>query len=195
MRLPLILAAALLAGPASASEDIAAVLDRIAPLLQAEEFEKLGGPNTPAEIARMIEGRWFTLDNTARNWSGDAEADRRRLAQTIARTCADDWEVRVTMETTGTESFRVVQVSPDGADQGTTEMMATPGTERHFTSEFDEDYIVALFELDENPRERGAVLAEMRERLEGGLDLWLPSPDVSVNVSPFETEVWGRCPE
>ncbi|SFV32678.1 hypothetical protein SAMN05216456_1735 [Devosia crocina] len=196
MRLAIALLASALVQPAFATEQMAQQLDSVAPLIEAENFELLGGPDTHEGIVETVGGRWFTLSNTARNWEGDGSAsDRETLTWAIERTCADDWEIIITHEATGPNSFLVQQLTPDGADKGTFEMEPVPGSERRFSMEASDQYILEIFDMtDADAMRQDAVLADMRARMEEGLDIWMPSPDLMVNVSSFEVEVWGRCP-
>ena len=196
MRLPVTLLALAIANSASASEDLAAQLDIVAPLIQSQAYASLGGPDTPEGLVAGLEGRWFTLNTTARNWGGDNIEDREALMRSIERTCSDTWENIVTYAVTGPDSFRVEQRSPDGQDNGTFEMHAVTDTERRFTAEMDDQYILEIYGMtDASPIRQSALLDDMRARLAEGVDLFKPTPDVTVNVSSYETEVWGRCPE
>lgn len=196
MRLPVTLLALAIANSASASEDLATQLDVVAPLIQSQDYASLGGPDTHEGLVAGLEGRWFTLNTTARNWGSDGVEDREALMRSIERTCSDTWENIVTYSVTGPDSFRVEQRSPDGQDNGTFEMHAVPDTERRFTAEMDDQYILEIYGMtDASPIRQSALLDDMRGRLAEGVDLFKPTPDLTVNVSSYETEVWGRCPE
>jgi len=196
MRHSLAILAAIIAAPAIASEELAQQIDIVAPLVNSGHFEALGGPDTPKSLAQGVDGRWFTLNNTVRNWEGSGAPDRKRLARSIDRTCADDWENIVVYETTGLDSFRVSQTSPSGEDNGTFDMRPVAATDRTFTAHMEDDYILRIFGLeDADALQKEAVLSDMRDRLSEGQQIWRPSPDLMVNVSSAETEVWGRCPE
>jgi|GEM_PF-2470487 len=195
MRHSLVLVATLIAMPVLASEELAQQLDVVAPLVNSGQFEALGGPDTSETLVENVDGRWFTLDNTVRNWEGSGAPDRERLARSIERTCADDWENIVTYQATGPASFRVSQTSPSGEDKGTFEMQPVAGTDRTFTAHMDDDYIIKIYGLeDAGAMRQEAILSDMRDRLNEGLQIWMPTPDLMVNVSSAETEVWGRCP-
>lgn len=195
MRHALVLVATFIAVPVLASEELAQQLDVVAPLVNAGQFEALGGPDTPETLVEGVDGRWFTLDNTVRNWEGSGAPDRERLARGIERTCADDWENIVIQEATGPDSFRVSQTSPSGEDKGTFDMQLVVGTDRTFTTHMDDDYIIQIFGLeDAGTIRQQAVLDDMHDRLSEGQQIWMPTPDLMVNVSSAETEVWGRCP-
>jgi hypothetical protein len=152
MRPTALLAAAILLVPAASlgSEDVAAQIDAIAPLVNAGELDALGGPGTAAELVEGIDGRWYTLDNTVRNWTADADA-RDVLARAIERLCADDWENLVTHTATGPDSFRVDQRSPEGEDHGSFELRAVDPEGRVFSIELDEDYLLAIYGLEDAP--------------------------------------------
>lgn len=195
MRFSLTLATVLLAAPTLANEDLAQQIDIVAPLLEAENYEALGGPDTHQALVESVDGRWFTLDNTVRNWEGSGAPDRERLAQSIERTCADTWENIVTHRATGPDSFEVRQESPQGEDHGSFEMKPIPDSQRGFTAEMDDAYIIEMYGLAEAGQlEQDRVLADMRARLDEGYEIWRPTPDLMINVSSLETEVWGRCP-
>ena len=197
MKSTIIAAATLLlsVSAASASESIADQIDRIAPLVAAGEPEQLGGPDTPSEIVSGLSGRWFTLNNTVRNWEREGSSARQYLKQGIERLCADDWENIVTFSATGPDSFRIEQQSPAGEDRGTFDMVAVGGG-REFSTEMDEDYILSIYGLEDAPASRQQeLLEEMKVILEGGEEIWLPEPDVMVARSAVEIEVWGRCPQ
>ncbi|ODT68521.1 MAG: hypothetical protein ABS75_20325 [Pelagibacterium sp. SCN 63-23] len=196
MRHFLAILAALVAAPAFASEELAQQIDIVAPLVNSGDFEALGGPDTPESLVQGVDGRWFTLDNMVRNWEGSGAPDRERLARNIERTCADDWENIVIYETTGPDSFRVSQTSPSGEDNGTFDMQPVADTDRTFTAHMEDEYILAIFGLeDAGALQQEAALNDMRDRLSEGLQIWRPTPDLIVNVSSAETEVWGRCPD
>jgi hypothetical protein len=180
---------------ASASESIAHQIDRIAPLVTAGELERLGGPESPSEIVSGLSGRWFTLNNTVRNWEREGGSARQMLGQSIERLCADDWENIVTFSTTGPGRFRVEQQSPTGEDKGTFDMVAL-GDGRTFSTVMDEDYILSIYGLEDAPAFRQQeVLREMKAIVEEGEEIWLPGPDIMVVRTAIEVEVWGRCPE
>lgn len=86
---------------AAASERIAEQIDRIAPLVATGDVQQLGGPEAASEIVAGLAGRWFTLNNTIRNWELEDRASRESLARSIERLCADDWENIVTYSVTG----------------------------------------------------------------------------------------------
>lgn len=196
MRHSLAILAALIAAPALASEELAQQIDIVAPLVNSADFEALGGPDTPDALVEGVDGRWFTLDNTVRNWVGSGTPNRESLARSIERTCADDWENIVIYETTGPDSFRVLQTSPSGEDNGTFDMQPVAGTDRTFTAHMEDDYILTIFGLENaDALQQEAVLSDMRDRLSEGQKIWRPTPDLMVNVSSEETEVWGRCPD
>jgi len=197
MRLSLSLTVFLVATPAFSSEDLAQQIDRVAPLVSAADFAALGGPNTPETIVEGIDGRWFTLVNTVRNWEGSGAADLERLQRAIERTCADTWENIVTYEATGPGTFRVVQQSPEGEDQGTFDMVPQNETSRVFTTTLDDDYIKKIFDIDADApaQVQAAALAEIHALMGAGLEIWRPTPDLMVNIrANDEPEVWGRCP-
>jgi hypothetical protein len=183
----------MLALPVSASEEIAKALDWIAPLVEAGDLEKLGGPTSATEIVAGLEGRWFTLNVGVRNW--DNEGTRSRLGASIARLCGDEWENIVHFEPTGPDSFRIVQTSPEGKDNGTLELTTMDGV-RTFTGVYDEAYLTALFEGEGyKGSELQGMLDDMKAVLEAGDEIWLPHPDIQVSRTVAEVEVWGRCPE
>lgn len=191
---PALLALFMIPG-ASASELIAEQLDRIAPLVAAGELEALGGPETAAEIVPGLAGRWFTLNNTVRNWEREDSASRESLSRSIARLCADDWENIVTYTVTGPDRFHIDQRSPTGEDNGSFEMVAVDDG-RRFTTVLDEDYVLAVYGLEDAPLDQQQeLLAAMEAALKDGEEIWLPSPEVMVGRSAVEIEVWGRCPE
>jgi hypothetical protein len=183
----------LLATPGFAYEEMAKQLDWIAPLVEAGKLERLGGPDRATEIVAGIEGRWFTLNNTARNWQN--EGNRSRLGDSIALLCGDDWENIVRFEPLGPGSFRIVQTSPEGEDHGTFDMTTMDGA-RTFSAVYDEAYLTWLFEREGSKEdELQRSLGEMKAILEIGEEIWLPHPDIQVSRSASEVEVWGRCPE
>ncbi|MFD1251577.1 hypothetical protein DEVEQU_03629 [Devosia equisanguinis] len=191
MRLLLALAATLLAAPVSANEDLALQIDRVAPSLNGGNLTTLGGPETPQALVDGLDGRWFTLKNTVRNWRGTGDADRENLARAIERTCADTWENIVTYTTTSPTTFRVTQQSPEGDDHGTFDMEPVEPAGRVFATTVEDDYIAKVFGIDAASPE----LAETRALLSAGLEIWRPTPDVLVNLrANQEIEVWGRCP-
>lgn len=184
---------ALLAVPAHGSEEMAEALDWIAPIVESGELEQLGGPETAEDIVAGLEGRWFTLDNTVRNWTQGSTRDR--LADSIERLCADDWENIVRFETLEPDSFRIIQTSPEGEDHGTFELTAMDGG-RMFSADFDEAYLTELFGFNsDGADELEQALAEMKAIFEAGDEIWLPHPDIQVTRTVAEVEVWGRCPE
>lgn len=184
---------ALLAVPAHASEEMAEALAWIAPIVESGELEQLGGPETAEDIVAGLEGRWFTLDNTVRNWTQGSTRDR--LGESIERLCADDWENIVRFEPLGPDSFRIIQTSPEGEDQGTLDM-ATMDGERKFTAEHDEAYLTEIFERrGDSGAELERLLGEMKAIFDAGEEIWLPHPDIQVIRTVAEVEVWGRCPE
>lgn len=186
----------LLSSPAAwAAEPIADQIDKIAPLVAAGELEQLGGPQAASEIVEGLAGRWFTLNNTVRNWEREDSSARENLARSIERLCADDWENIVTFSVTARDRFHIEQRSPAGEDQGSFEMIAA-GDGRTFNMSIDEAYILAIYGLEDAPKDRQQeVLAEMRAIVEGGQEIWLPGSDVMVSRTAVEVEVWGRCPE
>lgn len=196
MRLAIALAALALSTPAFASEDLAQQLDRIAPLVNASDFAALGGPEDAAGIIAHIDGRWFTLRNTVRNWGDDAVENQEMLDRGIANTCSDTWENLVTYTVTGAETFRVAQQSPEGQDHGSFDMEPAAAGGRLFVSVAEDDYLVRILGLeDASEAEQEDALAEMRTLLSEGLQIWRPTADVMVNVRPGgEPEIWGRCP-
>lgn len=183
----------LLAVPAHASEEMAEALDWIAPIVASGELEQLGGPETAEDIVAGLEGRWFTLNVTVRNWEVGSSSDE--VGKDIALLCADDWENIVRFEPLGPDSFRIIQTSPEGEDQGTLDM-ATMDGERKFTAEYNEAYLTEIFE---RRGDRGAelekMLGEMKAIFGAGEEIWLPHPDIQVIRTVAEVEVWGRCPE
>ena len=195
MRFVIALVAAATAFPALANDGLAPQIDAVAPLVNAGNFESLGGPDTPQGIVAGIGGRWFTLKNTVRNWTGTGAPDSANLQRNIEQTCADDWENIVTQEAIGPDSFRVVQTGADGQDNGTFDMRVVDGTERTFTTHMEDAYILQIYGLENaDALRQDAVLKDMHARMSEGVQIWLPSPDLMVNVSTAETEVWGRCP-
>ncbi len=195
--LPLAAAAlALLSIPgAAASERIAEQIDRIAPLVATGELQQLGGPEAASEIVAGLAGRWFTLNNTVRNWEPEDRSSRDRLARSIERLCADDWENIVTYSVTGPDRVHVDQRSPTGEDHGSFDMVAVDDG-RTFSTVLEDDYILSIYGLEDAPQsQQQKVLAEMKAVIEGGQEIWVPGPDVMVARTAAETEVWGRCPE
>jgi hypothetical protein len=183
----------LLATPVFAYEEMAKQLDWTAPLVEAGELAKLGGPDRATDIVAGLEGRWFTLNNTARNWQN--EGFRSRLGDSIAQLCGDGWENIVRFEPLGPDSFRIVQASPEGEDQGTFDMTTMDGA-RTFGAVYDEAYLTSLFEREGSKEdELQRLLGEMKAIMKSGEEIWLPHPDIQVSRSASEVEVWGRCPE
>lgn len=195
---PLCLAAAslLLSVPgAAASESIAEQIDRIVPDITSGAPERLGGPEAAAEIVRNLDGRWFTLDNTVRNWTPADPSSRESLARSIERLCADDWENIVTYSVTGSDRFHIEQRSPAGEDHGSFDVVAVDGG-RKFSTVLEDAYVLSIYGLEDAPQaQQQKALAEMQAALEGGQEIWLPGPDVMVIRTAVETEVWGRCPD
>jgi hypothetical protein len=196
---PLPLAAAalvlVLIPEASASERIAEQIDRIAPLVASGELQQLGGPEAASEIVAGLAGRWFTLNNTVRNWKLEDRSSRDGLARSIERLCADDWENIVTYSVTGPDRVHIHQRSPTGEDHGSFDMVAVDGG-RTFSSVLEDDFILTIYGLEDAPQDQQQkVLAEMKAALEGGQEIWVPGPDIMVIRTAAETEVWGRCPE
>lgn len=195
MRLVIAFVVTAMALPALGNEELAKQIDAVAPLVNAEDYDALGGPDTARTIVDGIGGRWFTLKNTVRNWTGTGAPDRASLARNIENTCSDDWENIVMQEASGPESFRVVQTGPDGEDNGTFEMRSVDDTGRTFTTHMDDDYILQIYGMENaDVMRQDALLKDMHERMSEGVQIWLPTPDLMVNVSSAETEVWGRCP-
>lgn len=195
---PLPLAAgtlALLSIPGAASDGIAEQIDRIAPLVATGELQQLGGPEAASEIVADLAGRWFTLNNTVRNWELEDRSSRDGLARSIERLCADDWENIVTYSVAGRDRIRIDQRSPTGEDQGSFDMVAV-GDGRTFSTVLEDAYILSIYGLEDAPQDQQQkVLAEMKAVLEGGQEIWVPGADVMVISTAAETEVWGRCPE
>lgn len=188
------LVALLFSSVAHANENLASQLDIVAPLVNAGTLDELGGPDDAAGLVETIDGRWFTLDNTARNWEGSAVSSD-ALARAVERLCADDWENIVTMTKTGGDRFVTEQRTPDGADNGTFELIATDAADRRFTMALEDNYILAIYGLETAPEaKQQEALAEFAEIVEQGAQIWRPTPDLMVNHTPIETEVWGRCP-
>ncbi|UYO00265.1 MAG: hypothetical protein KIT02_03305 [Devosia sp.] len=195
MRIPIILAGVFCATSALADEDLARQLDTIATAFNAGQLDSLGGPDTPAEIVDQIDGRWFTLANTVRNWTGESQADTERLTDTIERTCSDTWENLITHEATGPDSFRIRQESPEGEDHGTFELFPHESGGRLFTMDLDESYILAISGLaDADADRQREVLDAMNAMISDGIAVWRPTPDLMVNTGPEGAEIWGRCP-
>ena len=196
---PLPFAAAALAllsiAEASASERIAEQIDRIAPLVKTGALQQLGGPDSASEIVAGLAGRWFTLNNTMRNWELEDRSSREHLARSIERLCADDWENIVTYSVTGPDRVHIDQRSPAGEDHGSFDVVAL-GDGRKFNTLLEDDYILSIYGLEDAPHEQQQkVLTEMKALLEGGQEIWIPGADVMVIRTAAETEVWGRCPE
>jgi hypothetical protein len=195
MRIPLALVAVVMTVPVSADDTLADQIDIVAPLVNAHDITALGGPGDHVSLVAAIEGRWFTLDTTVRNWEGSGEPDRERLNRAVERLCSDGWENIVTHEVIGPDRFRILQRSPDGKDQGTFEMKPVAGSVRSFSFEADDAYILGIYGLTHAEASRQKeVLTEMRSIEEKGAELWVPTPDLMVSVSASGTEVWGRCP-
>lgn len=180
---------------AGASERIAEQIDRIAPLVATGELQQLGGPEAAPEIVAGSAGRWFTLNNTVRNWELEASASRESLARSIERLCADDWENIVTYSVTGPNRIHIDQRSPTGEDHGSFDLVAVDGG-RIFSTVLEDEYILSLYGLEDAPQDQQQkALAEMKAVFQGGQEIWLPGGDVMVIRTAAETEVWGRCPE
>lgn len=195
MRMLLASTFALVATAVVANDDLAEQIDSVAPLLAAGQFEDFGGPDTHEAIVNGVDGRWFTLQNTARNWKGDAAANRERLAQTIERTCSDTWENIVTHEVTGPGTFIVSQQSPSGEDQGTFEVRPLDDEPHAFTTFVSDEDILEMLNLATATAEAQAqALAEVRDVLNQGVQIWRPTADLMVNSGAGDVEIWGRCP-
>ncbi|WP_108397512.1 hypothetical protein [Devosia submarina] len=180
---------------AAASELIAEQIDRVAPLVATGELQQLGGPAAASEIVASLAGRWFTLNNTIRNWKLEDRASRESLARSIERLCADDWENIVTYSVTGPDRVHIDQRSPTGEDHGSFDLVAVDGG-RMFSTVLEEDYILSIYGLEDAPQDQQQkALAEMKAALEAGQEIWLPGADVMVIRTADEIEVWGRCPE
>lgn len=195
MRVSLAIVFALASTAVFANEQLAAQIDEVAPLLAAGQLEALGGPDTHDAIVEGIDGRWFTLQNTARNWTGIASDDRLSLAQTIERTCSDTWENIVTHETTGPGTFVVSQRSPTGDDQGTFEIRPVQGEPHTFTTFVSDKDVLAMLNLEgADAKAQEAALSHMHDVMNQGIQIWRPTLDLVVNSTAEEVEIWGRCP-
>lgn len=193
--LPTILSALLLTSVAQADESLAQQIDAVAPIVNAGDLDDLGGPSTAAELLQDIDGRWFTLANTVRNWGRDGDDTRATLEHAIERLCSDEWENLVTYQALGADRFRIEQVSPTGEDQGTFEMVSTDPASRVFSTIVDEDYLLAISGLTEaEPAQQKELLDDFKAVAEQGVEVWRPGPDLWVNRNAAEIEVWGRCP-
>ncbi|WP_240229226.1 hypothetical protein [Devosia lacusdianchii] len=193
--LPTILSALLLTSVAQADESLAQQIDAVAPIVNAGDLDDLGGPSTAAELLQDIDGRWFTLANTVRNWGRDGDDTRATLERAIERLCSDEWENLVTYQALGVDRFRIEQVSPTGEDQGTFEMVSTDPATRVFSTIVDEDYLLAISGLTEaEPAQQKELLDDFKAVAEQGVEVWRPGPDLWVNRNAAEIEVWGRCP-
>ncbi|WEJ35032.1 hypothetical protein [Devosia sp. SD17-2] len=179
----------------AATELIAEQIDRIAPLVATGEVQPLGGPEPASEIVAGLAGRWFTLNNTIRDWELEDRASRESLARSIDRLCADDWENIVTYSVTGPDRIHIDQRSPTGVDHGSFDLVAVDGG-RMFSTVLEDDYILSIYGLEDAPQDQQQkALAEMKAALQGGQEIWLPGADVMVIRTAAEIEVWGRCPE
>ncbi|KAA0971963.1 hypothetical protein FPY71_02225 [Aureimonas fodinaquatilis] len=195
MRLPLVFAFALAATPALADDDLAAQIDMVAPHLASGQLAELGGPEAAEAIVAGMDGRWFTLKTTVRNWEGDGPADRDSLTRTIERTCSDTWENIVTHQVTGPGTFIVSQQSPEGKDHGTFEVVPVANEARTFKPSITDEAILAMLELEDATKvDQDKALSEVRQTLDQTVQIWRPTPDLMVNSSAKGIEVWGRCP-
>ena len=195
MRFSLAIVLALTSTSVFASEKLAAQIDEVAPLLAAGNLEALGGPEDQEAIVEGLDGRWFTLQNTSRNWKDSPEANLELLTQTIERTCSDTWENIVTHEVTGPGTFIVSQKSPTGEDQGTFEIRPVEGEAHTFTTFVSDEEILAMMNLENAAaNEQEAALSQVREAMNQGVQIWRPTADLMVNSGAGEVELWGRCP-
>lgn len=164
--------------------------DSLLPLSE-ESLAALGGPSTASELIAGLDGHWFGSENLIRNWEhGKPE----RLAESAERLCADDWENRVMLVTSGDSTFEVNQTQPDGTDNGSFTLTAEQG--REFRISFDEARLLQAYGLDDAPQdEREKALAEFRAIAAQPLRMWRPFPDIAVMESMFGIEVYFRCPQ
>jgi hypothetical protein len=195
MRLALALAFALTTLTVHADENLAVQMDAVAPILASGKLEELGGPDTHEAIVEGIDGRWFTLKNTARNWEGSGSADRERLARSIERTCSDSWENILTYEVIAPGAFIAAQRTPAGVDKGTFEIQPAESGMRTFRTLVDDDYFLGLLDLEgADAAKKEAELSKFRDLMNKGFEIWRPTPDLLIISRVDDFEIWGRCP-
>lgn len=187
-----IFAIASCSAPATA-QSLPEQLDVVAPLVNAESLDALGGPDNPESIVASIDGRWFTLNNTTRNWGeagvgfGPDDLENSRL-----RLCADDADESSVHEVTGPTSFDVHETI--GYYDVSLTQTVTWRDGRRFDILIDKgDYLRSYgIEADDDAR-REEMLGYLEILIEEGVEIWRPSEDILVLDGTFGTNVIGRC--
>jgi hypothetical protein len=183
-----------LAAPAGtvAAEDLAEQLDAIAPFVNAKDLDSIGGPDDPGGIVAGLDGQWFPLNNTVRNWGKDG-FDAEGLAQSMARSCAEDATASTFYEATGDSSFSVREVLRSYDTEF--HMVLTHVEGRRFAASFDDDEFIRSYGKEDASEAEKAEILEMAAQLrQQAPELWRPTEDILIVQGGFGIDVTGRCP-
>ncbi|WP_332719905.1 hypothetical protein [Pelagibacterium mangrovi] len=181
-------------GMGANAADLAAQLDVVAPLVNAEDMDAIGGPDDPAEIIAGLDGQWFTLNNVTRNWGSDGVGfDQENLARSVARNCSDEADPSITYEVTGDTSWTVREILPRYETELTQTVTHLEG--RRFSISVNLDELLHSYGKGEASESERAEMQEMVAMFkEQGAEFWRPSDDIFIASGPFGIDVTGRCP-
>lgn len=174
--------------------DLAAQLDFVAPAINAEDWDAIGGPDDPTGIIAGLDGQWFTMDNLVRNWGSDGVGfGPEDLERSVERNCAFEADSSTFYEVVGDAEFAVREVLPRYETELSQSVAHVEG--RRFSVSVDMDDLMRSYGMENASDGDKAEIREMADLLKGqGVEFWRPSDDILVAAGPFGIDVSARCP-